>query len=1233
MPETSSSSPAADRNLLFGILALQMDFISRDALIAAMHAWVLEKAKPLGDILLEHGQLHPAHLSLLEAMVQAHIRAHHNDPQQSLAAFSSLSSVRKELSGVADGDLQASLSRVGGAGDPAEARSTGFSATLMARIEDVCDRFEASWRTAEPLGQRPRMEDYVGERAAPEYAILLCELAVLDIAYRRLAGEHPSVAEYRARFPILNGARLARLLARQDPGDPHATIGEHISPRENTSRWQHPGPELRYRIMRPHATGGLGEVFVALDQELQRQVALKEIKEEHAHDAVSRSRFLLEAEITGGLEHPGIVPVYGLGQYADGRPFYAMRFIKGDNLKEAIRRFHEAERPGRKPGERSLALRQLLRRFIDVCNAVAYAHHRGVLHRDLKPSNIMLGKYGETLIVDWGLAKPVGRSYLTRTTEESTLQPSSGSDWVATVMGTVIGTPAYMSPEQAAGRLDLLGPASDIYSLGATLYALLTGQAPFEESDKVELLQQVQRGAWRSPRQVKANTPPALDAICRKAMALQPEDRYPTALALAADVEHWLADEPADTYREPWFVRTGRWLRRHRPLVAGAAALLLAAVPLSLVIAVQAEKDKQVIAKREADAEAVLEFVENRVFAAARPEGQEGGLGRAVTLRQALEAALPFLGKSFADQPLIEAKLRNTLGTSFWHLGDAKVAAEQYEAARALNARHLGPDHPNTLRNMVNLANSYGDLGRHADALKLREETLALMRIRLGPDHPDTLRCMVGLACSYTALARYTDALKLFEETLALQKAKLGPEHPETVGSKGNLAMSYAAVGRQDEALKLYEETLALMRTKFGPHHPATLRCMMGLASSYTALGRHADALKLREETLELQKTILGPDHANTLRSSMDMASSYAALGRHADALKLFEETLGLQKAKLGPNHPDTIRSMMELANSYDTLGRHGDALLLREETLALQKAKLGPDYPDTLWNMNKLANSYAAFGRHGDAVNLHEATLALRKAKLAPDHYDTLQSMDNLALNYGALGRHAEALRLHEEALALRKTKLGPDHPGTLLSMNSVANSYAALGRHADALKLREEGLALRKAKLGPNHHDTLMSMFGVAECLIKLERGAEAVLVIDEFVERAAENVLHPAMLGSVIILRLRHFEKTKDPAGCRQTAAMWEKLNRAGSPYVAACMRAVTAAVLRAADPSPAGAKQADAEAEQAMAWLKQAVAAGYKDAAHMEKDGDLDALRDREDFQKLLAELAAGPAKEM
>ena len=204
-------------------------------------------------------------------------------------------------------------------------------------------------------------------------------------------------------------------------------------------------------------------MFVALDEELHREVALKQILEKHSDDRVSRQRFVAEAEITGGLEHPGVVPVYGLGTDGEGRPYYAMRLIKGDSLKEAIDRFHKDEEFQKDPGRRTLELRTLLRRFTDVCNAIDYAHSRGVIHRDLKPANIIVGKHGETLVVDWGLAKAVGRA--DPTAGEKSIAPSSGSS-SETLPGSALGTPAYMSPEQARGDLDELGPRSDVYSLG-----------------------------------------------------------------------------------------------------------------------------------------------------------------------------------------------------------------------------------------------------------------------------------------------------------------------------------------------------------------------------------------------------------------------------------------------------------------------------------------------------------------------------------------------------------------------------------------------------------------------------------------------------------------------------------------------------------------------------------------------------------------------------------------------
>ena len=327
-------------------------------------------------------------------------------------------------------------------------------------------------------------------------------------------------------------------------------------------------------------------MFVALDAELHREVALKQILEKHADDPVSRQRFVAEAEITGGLEHPGVVPVYGLGTYGGGRPYYAMRFIKGDSLKEAIEHFHADVSLKNDPGRRSLELRKLLRRFLDVCNAIDYAHSRGVIHRDIKPANIILGKHGETLVVDWGLAKAVGRA--DPSVGEQTIAPSSSGS-SETLPGSALGTPAYMSPEQACGDLDRLGPRSDVYSLGATLYCLLTGKPPFEGEDVGEILRKVQRGDFVPPRQLDPSLDKALEAVCLKAMANKPGDRYPSCRALAEDIERWMADEPVSAWAEPWTRKLLRWLTRHRTGVTGAAAAVLAGVVgLSAVLAVQA---------------------------------------------------------------------------------------------------------------------------------------------------------------------------------------------------------------------------------------------------------------------------------------------------------------------------------------------------------------------------------------------------------------------------------------------------------------------------------------------------------------------------------------------------------------------------------------------------------------------------------------------------------------------
>jgi len=278
---------------------------------------------------------------------------------------------------------------------------------------------------------------------------------------------------------------------------------------------------------------------------------------------------------------------------------------------------------------------------------------------------------------------------------------------------------------------------------------------------------------------------------------------------------------------------------------------------------------------------------------------------------------------------------------------------------------------------------------------------------------------------------------------------------------------------------------------------------------------------------------------------------------------------------------------------------------------------------------MGNLASSLSMAGRNDEALKLREETLALRRAKLGADHPSTLISMSALGDSYEALSRHAEALKIRQENLALRKAKLGPDHPETLSSMNNLADSYAALGRDADALKLREETFALRRAKLGADHPDTLITMSQLAESLVAANRSQEASPMIDECLRLAAGKNVDSSVLLNAYDARLRIYEKAKDVAGCRRTAETWEKLNPTDpdSLYSAACFRSITASVLRAADKSPGANRPADEEANRAMALLKQAIAAGYKDAAHMKKDKDLDPLRTRDDFKKMTAELDA------
>jgi serine/threonine-protein kinase len=665
-----------------------------------------------------------------------------------------------------------------------------------------------------------------------------------------------------------------------------------------------------YREFRFHAEGGLGEVFVAHGEDLNRDVAMKFIKAQRVHDPDCQRRFFQEAEITGRLEHPGIVPVYSLGHDGDGSPCYAMRFIRGRTLEDAIQEFHGAGGPG--PAGRPHQLRGLIKRLVAVCNTIAYAHSRGVLHRDLKPKNIMLDKYDETLVVDWGLARPFGRSEADRALGEQTLTPSSGNSGSGSPTAGVVGTPAYMSPEQADGRWDLVGPPSDVYSLGATLYVLLTGRAPFEGRHLGEVLDRVRRGEFPPPRQVRPRVPGPLDAVCRKSMALKIEDRYPTALALAEDLERWLADEPVTAYRDPLAVRLARWGRRHRTAAVSATALLVMAAAAMTVTTVLVERQKREVVRQKTLAEVNYRYARDAVDQMLTKVGEVDLADvpqmepvRRKLLEEARRFYLAFLGQR-GDDPatrLEAGRAHRRLGDIQEMLGDHVGAEQSYRQALGLH-RPLGEESPAEPAFRQDLASDLSRIGvvlKKANRFQEAERALRAaldLRVQLAAEAPDGLDRRQALADALyqwgALMARLPGKRRedeqAYREALALQQQLVEDSRasPEFLREKArylnNLGMLLEGDGRLDQAEDAYRE-----------------------------------ALEIQEALLEREPTV--PGHRwHLARTSNNLGVLLLAEGRLPDAEAAARKALKLQEA-LAAEFPDVPAYAQELVAAQDNLG------------------------------------------------------------------------------------------------------------------------------------------------------------------------------------------------------------------------------------------------------------------------------------------------------------------------
>jgi eukaryotic-like serine/threonine-protein kinase len=791
----------------------------------------------------------------------------------------------------------------------------------------------------------------------------------------------------------------------------------------------------RYKLLEQIGEGGCGVVYMAEQTEpVRRRVALKVIKLGMDTRQVV-GRFEAERQALAMMEHPNIARVLDAGSTESGRPYFVMELVRGVKITEFCDR-------------QKLSTEERLELFIRVCHAVQHAHQKGIIHRDLKPSNILVTIVDGVpvpKVIDFGIAKATSNQPLTDKT-------------LFTAFQQFIGTPAYMSPEQTEMSGVDIDTRADLYSLGVLLYELLTGRTPFDQHELLAAGLDGMRRIIREQEPARPSTrlsamaadaltttaqhrhvePPRLvylvrgelDWIVMKALEKDRARRYETANSLATDVQRFLADEPVLACPPSTGYRVRKLIRRNKASALAAAFIVLAILAGTLVSVWQAvradrerriaeaneqravaaseaeRKAKQSAEAREAETMAVLDFVEKKILAAARPDGYPGGLGRDVTLRKALEIALA--DEALHDQPLIEARLRRTLSTTFANLGEAGIAAQHAEKARTIYSKHLGLDHPDTLSSMHNLAACYSALGRQVEALELREETLAGMKARLGFDDPKTLSAMNSLALSYAAVGRPAEALKLHQETLALLTTKLGSNHLQTLGSMNNLALAFSSVGRYDEALKLGQETLELTKARLGPEHPRTLACMDSLAAIYGASGRLTASVKLYDETVMLMKTRLGRDNTTTLSAMNALAGGLAALGRHAEAVGIYEETLALRESRLGPDHGDTVSSIDKLARLLATSRDLNVGNAKRAVELAKRAVAVSPhgDY----WNTLGIAHYRAS--DHKAAVAALEKSMELRNGG---DSFDWFF----LAMAHWQLGDKEKAREQYDRAIA----------------------------------------------------------------------------------------------------------------------------------------------------------------------------------------------------------------------
>ncbi len=806
----------------------------------------------------------------------------------------------------------------------------------------------------------------------------------------------------------------------------------------------------RYKLLEKLGEGGFGEVWMAEQREpVKRRVALKIIKLGMDSKQVV-ARFEAERQALALMDHPNIAKILDAGTtaphspidqppsaIAPGRPYFVMELVRGVRITDYC-------------DQNQLPTRERLDLFIKVCQAIQHAHQKGIIHRDIKPSNILVTlRDGVPVpkVIDFGIAKATNQELTDKT--------------LFTQFSHFIGTPAYISPEQVgSGGLDI-DTRSDIYSLGVLLYELLVGRTPFDPTemskgglDALRLMVREKEPVKPSTRlktlsvadqtatAQRRKTEPIrltqllqgdLDWIVMKCLEKDRTRRYETAIGLASDIRHHLADEPVLARPPSPAYQMQKLWRRHRTafavgtvfaafLVVAAAASTWQAIRATRAEALSQKRVIELAAERDAkdqarlEAEATANFL-TQLFESPDPKGK----GRGVTVVDVLERAVKKLERDRSMRADHRARLFYTLGTTYEALGLDLEAISLLEKARDYHLVNGGEDHPNTLRAIRRLARCYGYVGRTADAVLLRERYWQGLLRSKGQLHSDTLEAMADVAVAHCRYGSGERALQLCDDLLPLRQKANGPLHQKTLAVLGHKVAAYLKLGRKEQGLKLAEELLTLRRQALGPEHRDTLRAMNTLAHAYALNQRTNAALELYENVLSFLRKNRTPGTQSLHLSMHGLVRTYAKFGRLDAGLALGEELLRLNRQALGPEHRETLGAMNTLAMIYRRKGRVDDSIHMARSSLDLHRQVLGAHSEGTLTALTVLATALQASGRIEEAVALESEALRLKRQHFPQDRPALLASIENLATCYERALRHSEAAALRREEAALR--------------------------------------------------------------------------------------------------------------------------------------------------------------------------------------------------------------------